>query len=367
MSLFLFILFLVVLILVHEFGHFIVAKAFKIKVEEFGIFFPPRLFAIRRGETEYSFNSLPFGGFVKIFGESAQTPEAKDPRSFVHKPRLVQAAVVVAGVVFNLLLAWLALSVGYLNGLPTSVDHKGVGEVQHAQLVIVSVMPGSPAQKAGLAAEDVVLRAQTGTAELAAGATADTLQAFITTHQDESLVLTVERALPQGGVEERSFLAKPIDGLAVGHKAIGVELDDIGVLKLPLHLALVQGAVLTWHMTANITKGLGGFFYTILTGQANFSSVAGPIGIAGIGASAVQDGVVATIMLMSLISINLAVINLLPIPGLDGGRLLFIVVESILRRPISEKFALRLTIAGFVFLIGLMVIVSFHDVARLLG
>src|SRR3990167_8529155 len=115
MFIFFFILILIALILVHEFGHFIVAKAFRIRVQEFGIFFPPRLFAKRFGETEYSFNSLPLGGFVRIFGENANEA-ADNPRSFANKPRLVQAAVVVAGVLFNILFAWLAFSAGYMAG-----------------------------------------------------------------------------------------------------------------------------------------------------------------------------------------------------------------------------------------------------------
>ncbi len=363
MTLLIFILLLIVLILVHEFGHFSVAKFFGIRVDEFGIFFPPRLFAWKRGETEYSFNALPFGGFVKIFGESTTEEGVQtDPRSLVRKPRLVQTAVIVAGVVFNILFAWLALSAAYMYGLPTSVEHKGVGQVQDARVTVVQVLPESPAAKAGLLAEDVVVGAQTGTAELPQNANADQLQAFIAVHQDESVLLTVAR-----GGEEKTFLAKPIDGLVEGHKAIGVSLDDVGMLQLPVHLALVQGAVLTYQMTVGTAVGLGGFFYSIVTGTANWGGVAGPIGIAGIGSSAVQDGLIATIILMSLISINLAIINLLPIPGLDGGRLLFIIIESIIRRPISEKLSLRLTVAGFALLAMLMIVVSFHDILRLVG
>ena len=128
MDLIVFILILAALILAHEFGHFSVAKLFGIKVEEFGIGFPPRLLKIKKGETLYSLNLLFFGGFVKIYGEDANEG-ATDPRSFAHKPRLVQAAVIVAGVVMNLLFAWLALSVGYMVGLPTSAEHEGFGTV----------------------------------------------------------------------------------------------------------------------------------------------------------------------------------------------------------------------------------------------
>jgi len=160
MTILFFILILIVLILVHEFGHFIIAKAFGIKVHEFGIFFPPRLFAKKFGETEYSFNLLPFGGFVKIFGENYD--EGKDdPRSFVNKPRWQQAAVLVAGIAFNLLFAWLALTVGYMAGLPTATEHKGFGYVQGAAPTVVVVLPSSPAQKAGLIEGDRVEKIET--------------------------------------------------------------------------------------------------------------------------------------------------------------------------------------------------------------
>src|SRR5882757_7922376 len=155
-----FILILVVLIIVHEFGHFIVAKLFKIRVDEFGIFFPPRLFAIKRGETEYSFNSLPLGGFVKIFGENYDEGHG-NARSFVSKPRYVQAAVIVAGIVFNLIFAWLVLSAGYMAGLPTPVDHQGFGAVQNVEVLVTGVLPGSPAEKAGLVAGDKIQKVQT--------------------------------------------------------------------------------------------------------------------------------------------------------------------------------------------------------------
>ena len=167
--------------------------------------------------------------------------------------------------------------------------------------------------------------------------------------------------------EEKTFILRAEEGLIDGRKAVGVQLDDIGVLKLPVHLALLQGAVLTYDMTISTAKGLGLFFYNIVRGGADFSSVAGPIDIADIGAQAVKTGFQAAITLTALISINLAIINLLPIPGLDGGRLLIIAIEGVTRRPVPQKFSIAITVIGFVFLIGLMVVVSFHDIARLIG
>lgn len=366
MSLIIFILLLVALILVHEFGHFAAAKLFGIRVDEFGIFFPPRLLAFKKGETEYSLNALPFGGFVKIFGENAA--EGKDnPRSFAHKPRMVQAAVVVAGIVMNLVFAWLILSAGYLVGLPTAVEHAGFGVVRDAKVEIVGVVPGSPAQVAGVAGGDTIVVAH------AAGETLDTrtlntseqaqaVHTFLTSHQNDPITLTIMHNKQQ---EQVSLEAK--EGVIVGRKALGVELSDVGVLQLPPHLALLQGAMLAWDMTRSTAQGLGVFFATVVRGVADWSGIAGPIGIATLGTQAVNEGFAAAVTLTALISINLALINVIPIPGLDGGRLLFIAIEGVLRRPISPRLSVGLTVAGFAFLIGLMVLVSYHDITKLIG
>lgn len=361
MSILFFILILVALILVHELGHFSVAKLFGIRVDEFGIGFPPRLLKVKFGETIYSLNLLFFGGFVRIFGENNE--EGKEhPRSFAHKPKTVQSAVIVAGIVFNILFAWLAVSAGYMVGLPTSAQHSSYGTVEHLHTTIVGIIPASPAEKVGLQAGDIVEGIETATARTAHDTSANDTRTFIAAHQDESMVITVSRK-----EEMKNVVVRAADGLIEGRKAVGIQLDDIGILKLPPHLALLEGATLTYDLTVSTAKGLMMFFAQIARGVADFSSVAGPIGITTIGAHAVQDGFASAIMITALISINLAIINLLPIPGLDGGRFFLIVLEAIRRKPLSPRLTLGATIAGFVFLIGLMVIVSFHDVVRLIG
>lgn len=362
MSLIIFILLLVALIVVHEFGHFSVAKLFGIKVEEFGIGFPPRLWGKKVGETLYSVNLLFFGGFVKIFGEDAK--EAGDnKRSFAKKPWFVQAAVIVAGIVCNIIFAWLILSIGYMVGLPTAVEHDGIGQVRDAQVTIGGVLPGGPAQKAGIEAGDSIASLSTAQGSAYVPASASAAQEFIREHQDESLVIKTNT---QDGAPE-VFVVKAESGLIDGKKAIGVQLEDIGILQLPPHLAVVQGAVLTYDMTVATASGLFAFFSQIARGAADFSSVAGPIGIAGIGAKAVHNGFAAAVSLVALISINLALINVLPIPGLDGGRLLLIMIEAVTRRAVSPKLTFWLSMGGFGLLILLMLVVSYHDILRLLS
>ncbi|HUD02512.1 MAG TPA: site-2 protease family protein [Candidatus Paceibacterota bacterium] len=377
-----FILILVVLVIIHEFGHFIVAKLSGICVDEFGIFFPPRIAAIKRGETEYSINWLPFGGFVKIFGENGETNERSpdalvgvptseaERRNFVNKPRYVQAAVIVAGIVFNLIFAWLVLSAGYMAGIPTSPGTNTVGTVTNVQVMVTDVLPSSPAEKSGLLASDQIEDIQTATAALDVrslaqtqnSGAADAVTNFILAHQDESVVITVLR-----DGQQKTFLAKAAEGIVAGHKAIGVELSDVGTLKLGLPQALVQGAVLGYDITVSTAQGLATFFKQLITLTANFNDVSGPIGITVFGAATLKQGWVAAALLTALISINLAIINIIPIPGLDGGRLLIIGIEAVIRRPVNPSIVMKATMVGFALLILLMVVVSYHDIVRLVG
>src|SRR5581483_6472740 len=294
MSILLFILVLVVLILVHEFGHFIVAKTFGIRVDEFGIFFPPRIFAFKWGETEYSLNWLPFGGFVKIYGENYDAKP--EPRSFTGKSRWVQAAVIVAGIVCNLIFAWFILSAGYVVGLPTPTEHEGFGTVTNAHPTVVTVLDNSPAQKVGIMAGDEVKKVETATVSLDARTLNTSDQSnvvtnFITTHSEQSIIVTVLR-----GGKEMVFITKAADGIVPDRKVVGLQLEDIGTLRLPLHLALAQGAMLGYDITISTAEGLAAFIHQIFSGTANFSSVAGPIGITVFGAAAIKQGFAATAM-----------------------------------------------------------------------
>ncbi len=168
MSVIIFLIILLVLVVSHEFGHFIVAKKSGIRVDEFSFGFPPKLFGIKRGETTYKFNALPFGGYVKIYGQGSDdfpgqnsekvTTESDQARSFMHKPRYIQAMVLLAGVVMNFLVAWLLLSIGFMSGLPTSSGATPTGSIlANESLTIISLASGSPAEKAGLKENDIIL------------------------------------------------------------------------------------------------------------------------------------------------------------------------------------------------------------------
>jgi len=363
MSILLFIIILAILVIAHEFGHFIVAKRSGIRVDEFGIGFPPKLWGKKKGETEYTINLFPIGGFVKIFGETPDEESIKGPdagRSFVNKPKYIQAAVISAGVFFNILLAWFLLSVGFIIGLPTPVDVAPDGaKLKNINLVVTEVIPESPAEYAGLEAGDKILSLGADGSTVLSPSPSDT-QEFISSRLGEEIVVGVQR-----GRQPTEYLSVyPSDNIT-GSPAIGIAMDEIGMLRFPAHTAFWEGAKLTTTLTQATFFGLVGFIGGIITGQADLSSVAGPVGIVGIVGDASEFGFIYLLSLTALISINLAIINLIPFPALDGGRLLFLLIESLKGSPIRPVIANTTNAIGFALLILLMLVITYNDITRI--
>jgi len=371
MSIILFIVILAILVLVHEFGHFIVAKKSGIRVDEFGIGFPPKLFGFTRGETRWTINMIPFGGFVKIFGENPDQESIRGPdskRSFINKPKWIQALVLVAGVSFNLIFAWLLISFGFVWGLPTPANYPGAEKLENTSLVITGVMEGSPAFRSGLAAGDSVLSLQAGSSLLSDSASGESVLLspesfvdFIEKHGNEEVSIKYRR-----GQDILLAVVRPTEGILPDKKAIGVSIDMIGLLKLPLHKAFWEGARTTINLTGQVAVGLAYFIFDAIRGVGDFSQVTGPVGIAGLVGNASALGLVYLLSFTAFISINLAVINLIPFPALDGGRLLFVLIEKIKGSPIPTKIANTLNAVGFVLLLLLMLAVTYHDIVKLL-
>ena len=363
MSIFLFIVILLILVLVHEFGHFILAKKSGIRVDEFGFGFPPRLFYKKIGETKYSFNLIPFGGFVKIFGENPDDESINGPdkeRSFVHKPRYTQAAVLFAGVFFNFILAWLLISVGFMSGMPTSQGSEPKGAIlQDQNLVILSVNKDSPALLAGLKAGDKILSI-TSLSDRLENISTSSVQEYIGAHSNIALNMSIMR-----GEAVNEFIVIPKTGLIENKGAIGISLDTIGVLKLPVHKAIWQGLRSTAKLTWGTASAFGGLIKDSIFGKADFSQITGPVGIVGVVGDAYHFGFIYLLSFTAMISINLAVINLVPFPALDGGRLLFLLIEKIKGSPIKPTIANTVNAIGFGLLLLLMAIVTFHDIAKL--
>jgi regulator of sigma E protease len=367
MNIIIFIVILLVLVLIHEAGHFFSAKKFGIKVDEFGFGFPPKLFSRKYGETEYSFNLLPLGGFVKIFGENPEEENISGPdsaRSFTNKPKYQQAIVLFAGIFANFLLAWLLFSVGFISGLPTSLGSEPKGyEVQNVHLVLVSVLEKSPAEIAGLKSGDKIISAKSDN-DVADNLTPDTLKSFIVSHPDKKIELDYLRG------KDTNIHATEVKAIAVSKGAtptIGIAMDEIGIVKLPIFVALWEGLKLDTNVLSGTISGLYSLVKEALQGQGKMalSGVTGPVGLVGIVGDAYQFGFVYILSLAALISVNLAVINLIPFPALDGGRLLFLLVEKIKGSPINQKFANTANMVGFAILIILMLFITYHDITKL--
>jgi regulator of sigma E protease len=380
MSIIIFIIIILVLVVSHEFGHFIVAKLNNIRVDEFSFGFPPKIYGKKIGETTYNLNAIPFGGYVKIYGENIdeadllevgfldkkETPEKVEleRRSLVNKPRYIQALVMVAGVAMNFLVAWLLLSVGFMSGLPSSVGMAPRGAIVNNQyLTVTSVVKGSPAEIAGLKIGDKLLALDTkadSTKLLSSNLGAENVQSFIKKHGGEQVKIEFIRAK-----ETKELEVTPINNKD-GVPAIGIAMDTIGTLQLPIHKAVWEGLKLTTDLTISTAVGFYKLISQAVMGKGDMSAVTGPIGIVGVVGDAAKFGFIYLLSFTALISVNLAVINLLPFPALDGGRILFLLIEKIKGSRIKPKISNAVNMVGFGLLMLLMVVITYHDITKLL-
>ena len=365
MNILIFIVILLVLVLVHEAGHFFTAKGFGVRVDEFGFGFPPKIFGKKYGETEYSINALPFGGFVKIYGEDPNEENTNGPdaeRSLINKPKWKQAIVLFAGIFSNFLLAWLLLSFGFMSGLPTSVGSEPNGyTLKDVHLVVVSVAEKSPAEIAGLKSGDKIISIISNK-DSVSDINPDTLKSFIVSHPNKEIDIGYTR-----GKDPNLYTAKvtPKVETSDGKPMIGIAMDQIGTAKLPILQAFWEGMKLDWFVVKGTVVGLYTLIAQSLHGKANLSEVTGPVGMVGIVGDAYKFGFAYLLSFAALISVNLAIINLIPFPALDGGRLFFLLIEKIKGSRINPKVANMANMIGFGILIALMLLVTYHDVIKL--
>jgi len=344
------------LVIVHELGHFLVARQFGIRVDEFGLGFPPRAKKLFKWKgTPFTLNWLPFGGFVKIFGENPGESDSSAHDSFQKKNRGIQSLVLVAGVTFNFLFAWLLISIGFMTGIAAPVGSDLPVENPHT--VITTIIPGSPASESGLRAGDTVI--SLSRAGVYSELDPESLSVFIS----ESLTpLSFE---VQRGETIATKLVTPEMGIIKDKLAVGISMDSIGIVKLAPHKALWHGLKNTAKLTWMTAKAITEFIMEAVVGKADLAGITGPVGIVGMVGDVRELGFSYLLTFTAMISINLSIINLLPFPALDGGRLLFVGVEALSRRKIPSPVFNILNTAGFALLILLMILITIRDVRNI--
>ncbi len=328
------------LILGHEAAHFLFAKIFGMRVEEFGIGFPPRLFGKKIKETVYSVNWLPFGGFVKIAGEDmAEQPVAISSEERKHyffaQAAWRRALVVAAGILFNFIFGWILVSIIFAIGTP-------------AILGIQAVLPDSPAAAAGLEAGDILKEFKHS----------GDFIAFIEAHDAEPVHFTVIR----GGKETPVTVTPALDD---GTPRIGVQLEEGGSDKLSLPAAVKQGFLASLDIAGLTFKAFYELIKNLFVHASLLEGVVGPVGIFSVAHETSRFGLVYLFQLLGVISINLAIANLIPFPALDGGRLLLILIEKAKGSPVSKRLESWLNGVGFAVLILLMILVTIRDVGHI--
>ncbi len=346
----LFFLILSILVIIHECGHFFAARVCGVHVEEFGLGFPPRARAWIRNGIHYSLNWLPLGGFVKLKGEQGEGPSDTD--SFASKSLFQRLFILVAGVGMNLLLAVALLTLGFSMGMPEVVDtpDAGTGTGASLSIQIVQVIKDSPAEKIGIALGDVIQSVNGQSFR-----SINDLQEFIRGHEGVPVIFRLERG---GEMVVKEVAPTRIEG---GQIAVGIGLAKIKVVSYPIHTAFIKAIQTTWIISVSIFSMLG-----TAVSRLAFDGFVGPVGIATYTATAVHLGFSYVINLMAQLSISLAVINVLPIPALDGGRVMFALVERVRGKALRPALENAIHLIGFVTLVVLLLAVTIRDIQRLI-
>ena len=362
----LFFLILLARVIVHEFGHFIAAKWVGMRVDEFAFGFPPRLWSKKKGETTYAINALPLGGYVSIWGENgSEEDNAKDgakhsPRAFGNRPKWQQFIVLVAGVFMNMVLAFVIFVGLSLGDVPMNTSDPVYGSrVENAHIVVTGASPNSPAYLAGIVPNSVLTKIVSG-GQAASLTNADAVVKFVIAHQNDAFRISFIK--PDGTQGETTVAA--VYGLVPERKSLGIELDTVGTLDATFWESIKIGSQVTYQMTRMTFEGLGTLVSSFKEGDA-LDQVTGPIGLVQIISSQTVYGSRAVLSLVAIISINLAIFNALPIPALDGGRIVVVALEAISRRRIPFKYYSWANIIGFSALMLFVIVVSIHDVMRI--
>lgn len=367
---------LIGLVILHELGHFILAKKFGVKVEEFGIGYPPRIFGKKIGETIYSLNLLPFGAFVKIYG---QEERIKHPQSFTEKPAWQRALIILGGVISFWIIAAILLSIVMGLGVPTIVEDEENHNLIDPKVQIVAVVPGSPAEEAGLRVGDSIkefsifpegpaqVSSKFGRADGAGNFQfsinkISQLQELTERYKGKEITLTIQR-----GKEIFDISIIPRVSPPENEGAMGVALVRTALKSYPWYQAPLKGISATGSLTLAVIDGWRMTLMSLLQGEGVPSGVEvrGIVGIFELFVQAGGLGISYFLQFIAIISVSLALINILPIPVLDGGWLLLLAIEKVRGEAINKKTERAINSVFFALLIGLMIWVTIKDLIRI--
>ena len=341
---------LVALMVIHEFGHFIIAKKFGVRVDEFGIGYPPRIFGKKIGETIYSINWIPLGAFVRIYGEEGGVD---DYRSFAGLEIWKRFLIIVGGVVAFWIASMIIFSVMFMIGTELPIGDEDVQGVKDARVTIIEVMGNSAAEKAGLKMGDVVGAINVDGSETQINKISE-FKEITSANKGKEITLAVKR-----DGQDLNILLTPAEN---SESPVGVGIQRMATLieKYPWYLAPVQGVIYTWQTTYNALKGLYIMFSGLFsgTGMPQGAEFAGPLGITIFLANAASYGLGFFLYFVGSISVFIAIFNLFPIPALDGGKLVFLIIEKIKGSPVSVKIEQNITMVCFVALILLSIFIT---------
>lgn len=363
LAIIIFILILGFLIFIHELGHFVLAKKLGVKVEEFGVGFPPAIWKKKKGETVYSINLIPLGGFTKMYGEEGEELLG-DPRSFVSKSPLVRILIVIGGVVMNFLLAaiifyFLVGTAGFQADVPLIFEYEFPLGSQKNFPMILGIAENSPAQEVGLEFEDIVLEID----GVEFGGSKELIK-VIEKNKGNEIVLTIRK--PSSEIKEIAVV--PRVDYPKDEGAVGIGIGDVAELKYDSALEKSTVGILhSLNLSHYSLVGLGHYIKTSIIEkevEQLASSVVGPVGILAITRLSIQEGIGQLIFLLAIVSLALAIVNILPIPPLDGGRLVFIISEALTKKRVPPKIEKRTQEIGIIFFIILFILVSSKDLLQ---
>lgn len=357
MSLLIFIFVLALVVLVHEWGHFFAARKFGIRVDEFGFGFPPKLLARRFGETLYTLNLFPLGGFVKIFGETGE--DAENPESFVSRPVWQRAIVIAGGVFMNFVLAWALFSLGHVIGIPAVAD--GDPAVQNVRVTITNVLADSPASEAKLAFGSSIQSIRRGADELSPKTSSELID-FVNKYKGDELTLTVQPGSDPDVIQ--NIVIRGRKDPPSGQGSLGIALADIGTYRSSWYVAPWEGLKTLWHSIRATGGALTSVFRSAVSEGSIPEGVSGPLGLFALTGQTQRLGISYFIQFIALLSVNLGFLNIIPFPALDGGRLLFLLIEKIRGKAMHFQYEKVAHTAGFLLLLMLIIAISYRDIQR---